>query len=50
MIEETGALDVYFEDEIQILVDGDTELDVERVAAVLTESEISYSEIRGVSM
>ena len=49
MIEE-GALDVYFEDEIEILVDDETEIDVERVAAVLTDSEISYSQILGSSM
>ena len=49
MIEE-GALDVYFEEEIQILVDEDSDIDVERVAAVLGESEISYSQIRGSSM
>ena len=45
MIEQTGALDVYFEDTIEILMPDEEPLREEAVRAVLTESKIEFSRI-----
>lgn len=47
MIEHTGALDVYFEDEIEILVaDGDSFRD-DMIDDVLQEHEVAFTRIQG---
>lgn len=45
MIEKTGALDVYFEDTIEILMLREGLLREETVRAVLTEFEVKFSRI-----
>lgn len=45
LIEKTGALDVYFEDTIEILMPNDEPLLEEAVRAVLTESKVEFSRI-----
>ena len=45
MIEKTGALDVYFEDTIEILMPDEAPLREEVVKAVLTESKVEFSRI-----
>ena len=45
LIEKTGALDVYFEDTIEILMPDDDPLPEEAVKAVLTEAEVAFSRI-----
>ena len=44
-MEQTGALDVYFEDTIEILMPDDEPLREEAVKAVLTESKVAFSRI-----
>ena len=44
-MEKTGALDVYFEDTIEILMPGEVPLREEAVKAVLTESKVEFSRI-----
>jgi len=45
LIEKTGALDVYFEDSIQILAPEGT-LEAEAISKVLAENEIEFTEIK----
>ncbi len=45
LIEKTGALDVYFEDTIEILMPDEEPLREEVVRAVLTESKVEFSRI-----
>ena len=45
LIEKTGALDVYFEETIEILMRDEVPLLEEAVRAVLTESEVEFSRI-----
>ena len=45
LIEKTGALDVYFEDTIEILMPDEVPLPEEAVRAVLTESKVEFSRI-----
>ena len=45
LIEKTGALDVYFEDTIEILMPDEEPLHEEAVRAVLTESKVEFSRI-----
>ena len=45
MIEKTGALDVYFEDTIEILMPNGEPLSEQAVRAVLTESKVEFSRI-----
>lgn len=45
LIEKTGALDVYFEDTIEILMPDDEPLREEDVRAVLSESKVEFSSI-----
>ena len=45
LIEKTGALDVYFEDTIEILMPDEAPLREEVVKAVLTESKVEFSRI-----
>jgi len=45
LIEKTGALDVYFEETIEILMRDEVPLREEAVRAVLTEFEIEFSRI-----
>ena len=45
LIEKTGALDVYFEDTIEILMLDEEPLREEAVRAVLTESKVEFSRI-----
>ena len=40
-----GVIDVYFEEEIEILVDEPGEGAADKVRAVLTEREIEFSEV-----
>ena len=44
-MENTGAIDVYFEEEIEILVGEAGEFPVSGVEEILEESEIEYSKI-----
>lgn len=44
MLEKTGALDVYFEDSIEILVANEP-VQVEAISEVLTEKEIAFTAI-----
>jgi hypothetical protein len=44
-MEKTGALDVYFEDTIEILMPDEEPLHEEDVKAVLTESKVEFSRI-----
>lgn len=46
MIEKTGALDVYFEKEIEILLPTPDPLEVAEVKKILEENEVEFSEIR----
>lgn len=45
MIEKTGALDVYFEDTIEILMPSEEPPSEQAVREVLTESEIQFTRI-----
>jgi hypothetical protein len=45
LIEKTGALDVYFEDTIEILMRDEEPLREKDVRAVLTESKVEFSRI-----
>jgi hypothetical protein len=45
LMEKTGALDVYFEDTIEILMPDEEPLREEVVKAVLAESEVQFSRI-----
>jgi len=45
LIEQTGALDVYFEDTIEIVMQDEEPLREDAVKAVLTDSEIEFSRI-----
>jgi hypothetical protein len=45
LIEKTGALDVYFEDTIEILMPDEKPLPEGAVRAVLTEAEVAFSRI-----
>ena len=45
MLERTGAIDVYFEDEIQIVVEDPNEFSIESLEGVLEANEIEYTEI-----
>lgn len=45
LMKETGALDVYFEDTIEILMPREEPLREEAVKAVLTEAKIEFSRI-----
>jgi len=45
LIEKAGALDVYFEDTIEILMPQGEPLREEAVKAVLMESEVQFSRI-----
>ena len=45
LIEKTGALDVYFEDSIEILMPEGKPLSEEDVRAVLTGAEVAFSRI-----
>ncbi|MEM7307196.1 MAG: hypothetical protein AAF682_11030 [Planctomycetota bacterium] len=49
MIERAGALDVYFEEEIEILVADPETFSVAAVEEVLTESEVAFSMLAPVS-
>ncbi len=44
MLEKTGAMDVYFEDAIEILSSGDS-LTVASIIEVLTEKEIEFTKV-----
>jgi hypothetical protein len=44
LLEETGALDVYFEDSIEILA-ADDPVQVETISEILTEKEIEFTAI-----
>ncbi|QDU66168.1 hypothetical protein Pla86_12340 [Planctomycetes bacterium Pla86] len=43
---ETGAIDVYFEDQIEILVANPDDFSVDAVREVLTANEIEFSEVK----
>lgn len=45
MIEQTGAIDVYFEEEIEILVDDPDGYSYEKLESVLDSLEIEYTQI-----
>ena len=45
MIEETGAIDVYFEDTIEVLVEEPDEFPLTSLRKVLEEKEIEFSEV-----
>ena len=45
LIEKTGALDVYFDDTIEILMPDAVPLPEDAVRAVLTESKVEFSRI-----
>ena len=45
LIEKTGALDVYFEDTIEILMPHEEPLREEAVRAVLDEAKVEFSRI-----
>lgn len=45
LIEKTGALDVYFEDTIEILMPDEGPLREDAVRAVLAESKVEFSRI-----
>lgn len=45
MINEAGALDVYFEDQIEILVGEPGTFSLENVEAVLTANEVEFEQI-----
>ena len=45
MIGETGALDVYFEDQIQILVDDPASFSMDDAKAVLTANEVKFTQL-----
>lgn len=42
---ETGALDVYFEDQIQILVDDPASFSMDDAKAVLTANELKFTQL-----
>jgi hypothetical protein len=43
LIEKTGAIDVYFEDNIEIVVESTDDFPVEAVKEVLTAAELEYT-------
>jgi len=45
LIEKTGAIDVYFEDEIEILVADPEAFNVEALEGVLEANEIEYTRV-----
>ena len=45
LIEKAGALDVYFEDTIEILMPDEEPLREEVVRAILTEAKVEFSRI-----
>ena len=45
MIEQTGALDVYFEDQIQILVDDPASFSLDDAKAVLTANKVEFTQL-----
>lgn len=44
-MQETGAIDVYFEDQVEILVTSTEEFPVDAVHEVLTAHELEFTEI-----
>jgi len=44
-MERTGAIDVYFEEQVEILVADPEEFSVDTASEVLTELELEFSEI-----
>ena len=50
MIEQTGALDVYFEQTIEILMPDEKPLSEETVKTILTESEVAFTRIQKSSI
>jgi len=46
LIEKTGALDVYFEDTIEILMPDEQPLREEAVRTILAESQVEFSRIQ----
>ena len=49
MIARTGALDVYFEDQIEILVEDPDLFSVTAVEEILTEMKVEYTKIEEAS-
>jgi hypothetical protein len=47
LIEKTGAIDVYFEDEIQVLVEEPELFSLSTLKETLTELEVEFTEISG---
>lgn len=45
MIDQTGALDVYFEDQIEILVGDPESFSMDDAKAVLTANELEFSQL-----
>ncbi|MHC4377350.1 MAG: hypothetical protein ACYS26_12180 [Planctomycetota bacterium] len=45
MIDRTGALDVYFEDQIQILVGDPASFSMDDAKAVLTANEVEFTQL-----
>ena len=45
MIEQTDAIDVYFEDEMQVLVNDVSAFSMEALKSVLETKEVQFSEI-----
>ena len=50
LIEQTGALDVYFEQTIEILMPDEKPLSEETVKTILTESEVAFTRIQKSSI
>ena len=49
MLEKTSAIDVYFEDEIEILVPDADEFEVDTAKEILAEAKIEYTQIEASS-
>jgi hypothetical protein len=49
LIQQTGALDVYFEEQIEILMPDEKALREDLVRSILSESEVEFSQIQKAS-